>query len=95
MFKMSANALFMAMLTSPKDPAKTLRRMNEAGVAFQLINASAEEVPLADASLDAVVSQYGIEYSDMDRSLPEAATTPRARSSAESLAIRVLAPRTL
>ena len=28
----AANALFMAMLTSRKDPAKTLRRMNEAGV---------------------------------------------------------------
>jgi SAM-dependent methyltransferase len=43
-----------------------------------LPNTPAEELPLADASLDAVVSQYGIEYSDMDRSLPEA--------------VRVLAP---
>jgi len=33
----------------------------------------AEELPFEDASFDAVVSQYGIEYSDLARSLPEAA----------------------
>ena len=33
----------------------------------------AEQLPLDDASFDAVASQYGIEYSDMARSLPEAA----------------------
>lgn len=33
----------------------------------------AEALPLPDASMDAVVSQYGVEYSDLDRSLPEAA----------------------
>ena len=38
----------------------------------------AEELPFPDASFDAVVSQYGIEYSDMKRSLAEA--------------VRVLAP---
>lgn len=38
----------------------------------------AEDLPLEDASFDAVVSQYGIEYSDLERSLPEA--------------VRVLAP---
>lgn len=32
----------------------------------------AEALPLPDASMDAVVSQYGVEYSDLDRSLPEA-----------------------
>jgi SAM-dependent methyltransferase len=32
----------------------------------------AERLPFADASFDAVTSQYGIEYSDLDRSLPEA-----------------------
>ena len=32
----------------------------------------AESLPLADASFDAVVSQYGIEYSDLKRSIPEA-----------------------
>lgn len=38
-----------------------------------LANTPVEALPLADASADAVVSQYGIEYSDLDRSLPEAA----------------------
>lgn len=39
---------------------------------------AAEVLPMADGAFDAVVSQYGIEYSDLDRSLPEA--------------VRVLAP---
>ena len=38
-----------------------------------LANTPAEDLPLKDASFDAVVSQYGVEYSQMDRSLPEAA----------------------
>lgn len=32
----------------------------------------AEQLPFADGSFDAVTSQYGIEYSDLRRSLPEA-----------------------
>lgn len=44
-----------------------------------LANTPAEELPLPDASIDAVVSQYGVEYSDLARSIPEA--------------VRVLAPR--
>jgi SAM-dependent methyltransferase len=32
----------------------------------------AEALPLADACIDAVVSQYGVEYSDLGRSVPEA-----------------------
>jgi SAM-dependent methyltransferase len=43
-----------------------------------LANTPAEQLPLADASFDAVVSQYGVEYSNMEQSLPEA--------------VRVLAP---
>ena len=43
-----------------------------------LANTPAEALPLGDASVDAIVSQYGIEYSDLDRSLLEA--------------VRVLAP---
>ena len=31
----------------------------------------AEQLPFADHSFDAVISQYGIEYSDLTRSLPE------------------------
>ena len=43
-----------------------------------LARTPAEKLPLADGGIDAVVSQYGIEYSDLARSLPEA--------------VRVLAP---
>jgi SAM-dependent methyltransferase len=37
-----------------------------------LASTPAEKLPLADASVDAVTSQYGIEYSDMKKSVPEA-----------------------
>ena len=37
-----------------------------------LANTPAEDLPLGDAGFDAVVSQYGIEYSQLERSLPEA-----------------------
>ena len=43
-----------------------------------LANTPAERLPLAASSVDAIVSQYGVEYSDLARSLPEA--------------VRVLAP---
>ena len=43
-----------------------------------LANTPAEDLPLDDGGVDAVTSQYGIEYSDLERSLPEA--------------VRVLAP---
>jgi ubiquinone/menaquinone biosynthesis C-methylase UbiE len=38
-----------------------------------LPNTPAEQLPFANASFDAVVSQYGIEYSHLDQSVPEAA----------------------
>ena len=37
-----------------------------------LANTPAESLPLPDASVDAVVSQYGVEYSDLAQSIPEA-----------------------
>ena len=43
-----------------------------------LANTPAELLPLAASSIDVIVSQYGVEYSDLSRSLPEA--------------VRVLAP---
>lgn len=43
-----------------------------------LANTPAEQLPLDDGSFDSIVSQYGVEYSDMERSVPEA--------------VRVLAP---
>lgn len=37
-----------------------------------LASTAAEQLPVEDASFDAIVSQYGIEYSEMERSVPEA-----------------------
>ena len=37
-----------------------------------LANTPAENLPLEDSAFDAVVSQYGVEYSELERSLPEA-----------------------
>ena len=37
-----------------------------------LARTPAEKLPLEDSSFDAVASQYGLEYSDLERSLPEA-----------------------
>lgn len=50
----------------------TRNRAELAQITF-LANTPAEALPLPDASIDALVSQYGIEYSDLDRSLAEAA----------------------
>ena len=44
----------------------------ELGQVHFLPGTPAEALPLANASIDAVVSQYGVEYSDLARSLPEA-----------------------
>ena len=50
------------------------RLMAEAGVEFPLINASAEAVPLADASFDIVFCDHGaMTFADPYRTVPEAA----------------------
>jgi SAM-dependent methyltransferase len=46
---------------------------HQLGQVHFLANTPAEALPLDDGSFDYVVSQYGIEYSDMTRSVPEAA----------------------
>ena len=53
----------------------TARRMQEqTELAFELIEANAEDVPLADSSFDLVVSEYGASlWCDPDRWIPEAA----------------------
>ena len=58
-----------AFVTSNKQQLKQIRFLD---------HTPAEQLPLADSSFDAVVSQYGVEYSDLAQSLPEA--------------VRVLAP---
>ena len=50
----------------------TQNRAELAQITF-LASTPAEALPLPDASIDAIVSQYGVEYSDLSRSLPEAA----------------------
>lgn len=50
------------------------RLMNEAGVRFPLVHASAEAVPLADESFDMVFSDYGaMTFADPYETIPEVA----------------------
>jgi SAM-dependent methyltransferase len=56
------------------------RRMAETGIEFPLVEASAEDVPLPDASFDLAVSEYGASlWCDPARWLPEAARLLRPR----------------
>ena len=60
----------------------TARRvMAETGIEFRLVEASAEDVPLPDASFDLAVSEYGASiWCDPARWLPEAARLLRSGS---------------
>jgi len=61
------------------DPRRFVHRLGVIARDVKFIpRTSVEQLPFADASFDATVSQYGIEYSKLDKSLPEA--------------VRVLAP---
>jgi SAM-dependent methyltransferase len=62
-----------ADLASVEPTAFVTRNRTELEQVHFLAGTAAEALPLADASFDAVVSQYGIEYSDLPRSLAEAA----------------------
>ena len=61
--------------TSRRAQLETARRMQaEFGLEFPLVQASAEDVPLPDASFDLVVSEYGASiWADPYRWIPEAA----------------------
>jgi SAM-dependent methyltransferase len=55
------------------------RLMAEASVEFPLVHASAENVPLADASFDVVFCDHGaMTFADPERTVPEAARLLRA-----------------
>jgi SAM-dependent methyltransferase len=55
------------------DPLKFVSHYGDAVRAVHFVgNVACEALPFADASFDAVTSQYGIEYSDLGRSLGEA-----------------------
>ena len=56
------------------------RAMAETGIEFPLVEASAEDVPLPDASFDLAISEYGASlWCDPTRWLPEAARLLRPR----------------
>jgi len=58
---------------SPRQLAHARRLMSEAGVSFSLVEASAEAVPLPDASFDIVFCDWGaMTFTDPAQSVPEA-----------------------
>jgi ubiquinone/menaquinone biosynthesis C-methylase UbiE len=59
---------------SERQLAHARRLMADAGVAFPLVHASAEAVPLADAAFDIVFCDHGaMSFADPERTVPEAA----------------------
>ena len=53
-------------------PFATLKRREADYPAVSFIgNSPIEKLPFEDGSIDLVISQYGLEYSDLDRSIPE------------------------
>lgn len=54
------------------DPFKTLKKNKKDFPTLRFIgNTSIEELPFEDSSIDIAISQYGLEYSDLQRSIPE------------------------
>ena len=65
---------------SPEQLETARRCMGETGIEFPLLEASAENVPLPDASFDLAVSEYGASlWCDPERWVPEAARLLRPR----------------
>jgi SAM-dependent methyltransferase len=63
---------------SERQLAHALRLMDELGVSFSLVQASAERVPFADASFDVVFADHGaFSFADPHRTVPEAARVLR------------------
>jgi SAM-dependent methyltransferase len=63
----------VAVDVTPAQLATARRLQEETGVAFELVEANAEDVPLADASCDLVLSEYGASiWCDPYRWIPEA-----------------------
>ena len=69
----SAAARIVAVDQADIDPPAFVSRHAELYAAIDFMGRTdVEALPFADGGFDAVVSQYGIEYSDLARSLPEA-----------------------
>src|SRR5919109_3123951 len=63
---------------SEQQLAHALRLMDELGVSFSLVQASAERVPFTDASFDVVFADHGaFSFADPHRTVPEAARVLR------------------
>ncbi|MFT3931189.1 MAG: class I SAM-dependent methyltransferase [Spongiibacteraceae bacterium] len=56
------------------DPFKRLgrKKSNYPNISF-IANTPIENIPIEDSSIDLIISQYGIEYSDLNRTIPEVA----------------------
>jgi SAM-dependent methyltransferase len=69
-----AGARVVGIDNSPAQLAGARRYQGEFGLAFPLIHADAEQVPLADSSFDLAISEYGASlWCDPYRWIPEAA----------------------
>lgn len=63
---------------APIDPFRSLGRRPEDFPRVQFLGAtSVEDLPLPDSSVDLVISQYGIEYADLDKVVAEVARVLR------------------
>jgi SAM-dependent methyltransferase len=68
------DARVVAVDVTPEQLATARGLQQELGISFPLIEANAENVPLADASFDVAFSEYGASiWCDPDRWVPEAA----------------------
>jgi len=60
------------------DPFKILKKKKKNFPKVEFVgNSSIEKLPFDDASLDIIISQYGLEYSNLDLSVPEIARVIR------------------
>jgi SAM-dependent methyltransferase len=74
-----AGARMVALDNSEKQLQHARRLMGEAGVDFPLVHASAEAVPLSDATFDVVFCDHGaMTFADPFRTVPEAARLLRS-----------------
>jgi ubiquinone/menaquinone biosynthesis C-methylase UbiE len=70
--KNSARTTITAVDAADIDPFKTLKKDSKEFPMVDFIsNTPIENLPFDDCSIDVAISQYGLEYSDLQRSIPE------------------------